>query len=184
MPLEAAPINTTWSPAADTPASLMRFASSHVTPSRMCDCGPAEIMSARRFSLICDGWMRRRMCISKASLSELINLNAFFYTCCCNRLNSLGFVPWGTNCRAPSMRTAFDECEGESSATHCRENNTIPEQLATTEHHQYNLIQVSPQSWIGPEALESRAFHGSQRIRFLSGCLLKYNLHAVPNLII
>lgn len=45
----------------------------------------------------------------------------FISTCCCNRLNSLGFVPWGTNCRADSILTAFDECDGESSATHCQE---------------------------------------------------------------
>lgn len=53
MPLDAAPINTTWSPVAEMLASVIRFASSHVTPSRMCDWGPAEIRSARRFSLIC-----------------------------------------------------------------------------------------------------------------------------------
>jgi hypothetical protein len=46
IPLEAAPISTTWSPVWVTVASCILRASSHVTPSRMCDCGPAEILSA------------------------------------------------------------------------------------------------------------------------------------------
>ena len=38
-------------------------------------------------------------------------------TCCCNILNSLGFVLVGTNCKALSILTAV-ECVGEPSATH------------------------------------------------------------------
>lgn len=43
------------SPAELTVASLIRLASSHVTPSKICDCGPADILSARRLSLILNG---------------------------------------------------------------------------------------------------------------------------------
>lgn len=41
----------------------------------------------------------------------------YVLTSCCNFLNSLGFVPGGTNCIGFSIRTAV-ECVGEPSATH------------------------------------------------------------------
>ena len=72
------------------------LASSQVTPSRMCDWGPALIPPWRRFSLIC--------------------------FCFC--LNSLGVVPIGTNWCAISSLTGVLLCVGEPSGTHCTNQKT------------------------------------------------------------
>lgn len=142
IPFDAAPIKTTWSFALDVVASFIRFASSQVTPSKICDCGPADILSARRLSLIyrmttkvqnekththkCnvviindrqthDGVSH--FALLRHPLSFVISFHSSL-TNCCNFLNSFGFVPGGTNCNGFSMRTAV-ECVGEPSATHC-----------------------------------------------------------------
>ena len=97
------------------------LASSHDTPSRMCDCGPAEILSALRLSLIYKHGPR-----SEHSNDIIINISSQVsgLTCCCSFLNSLGLVFLGTNCSADSILTGV-LCVGEFSATHWRQNQNV-----------------------------------------------------------